>query len=114
MKRIISLFALLGLACFVVGCGHPSKKTYRLQLGMNPDEVREEMGRPYTVRSAKKFENEETTMVWEYWPAFFASNTVKVHLYFENGELVQWGLPGDYGTGSASKVSEYKEQKSGR
>ena len=112
MNRIISLIALLGLACVVAGCSSPTRKTYRLQLGMNPDEVREEMGKPYSVRSAKKFENEETTMIWEYWPAFFATNPAKIHCAFENGELVQWGLPGDYGTGSEKKVTEYKEQKS--
>ena len=107
MKRIISLIAVLGLAFVFAGCSSPSRKTYRLQLGMNPDEVREEMGKPYSVRSAKKFDNEETTMIWEYWPAFFSSNPTKVHCVFENSELVQWGLPGDYNTGSASKVKEY-------
>ena len=109
-KSLISILSvlLLGLAA---GCTHPMRKLHRLQLGMSPDEVREQMGDPYSVRSGKIFKDEQTTSCWGYWPPLFTFNDQKIHLIFENDRLVQWGVPGDYGTGSASKITEYKETK---
>lgn len=119
MKKLSWIFALVFTVGLFSGCRtgfvHPSKKTDRIQLGMTPQEVVEELGRPYTIRSAKVFENEETTMVWEYWPPFLSGNQTKVHIFFENGQLVQWGQPGDFGTANfRGNLSEYKPGKSGR
>jgi len=115
MRKISFIAAMLFAVGLFTGCRtgfvHPMKKTDRIQLGMSPQEVTDEMGRPFSVRSAKVFDNEETTMVWEYWPPFLAGNQSKVHIIFENGQVVQWGLPGDYNTGSAAKIKEYKETK---
>jgi hypothetical protein len=100
------LFAALG-----AGCTHPARKLDQINLGMAPKDVRQAMGKPYSVRAAKVFENEETTMVWEYWPPFLSLNDQKIHVVFENDKVVQWGMPGDYGTGSISSIREYKESK---
>ena len=110
MKKLL----ILGFAAtlfFPAGCTHPVKKLTRLQLGMTPDQVKEQMGKPYGVVAAKVFADESSTMVWEYWPPFFALDDSKVHIVFENDRVVQWGKPGAYGTGSENAVREYKPQK---
>jgi len=111
MKKsaIVLMLTIISLS---VGCTHPMRKLDRLQLGMSPDEVREQMGKPYAPRSAKVFKDEQTTFIWEYWPPILTFNEQKIHLYFENDRLVQWGVPGDFGTGTGSRVTEYKETKS--
>ena len=114
MKEIVVKCLALAFLLTLIGCTHPMRKLHDIQLGMTPDEIEDEMGDPYSVRSAKLFDTEETTMVQEYWPPFLHPNTEKVHIVFENQQVVQWGKPGDYGTGSVSTVKEYKEQKSGR
>ena len=115
MKQFVtSCLALIWLFA-LVGCTHPMKKTAHLNLGMTAEDVREAMGAPYSVRSAKLLTDEETTMVWEYWPPILAQNTEKVHVYFENGRVVQWGLPGDYKTSASTSkgaLQEYKPEKS--
>lgn len=110
MKRV-SGFLVLIMVFGLIGCTHPMRKLVRINLGMTAEDVRAEMGEPYSVRSAKLFAGEETTMVWEYWPPLLSQNPSKVHVIFENGRVVQWGQPGDYETGSASKVLEYSENK---
>ena len=111
MKRFILGIVGLAMALAITGCGHPMRKSHKLQLGMTPEEVQDGFGKPYAIRSAKVFENEETTMIYEYWPRFFSTNDLIFHLHFENNRLVQWGAAGDYGTCTESKVLEYKEQK---
>jgi len=111
MKRVLMGLDGLAVVLTITGCGHPMRKSYALQLGMTPEEVVEDFGKPYAIRSAKVFENEETTMIFEYWPSFFSTNDLVYHLHFENSRLVQWGAAGDYGTGSEDKVTEYKGQK---
>jgi hypothetical protein len=104
---LLGAFILAGVS----GCTHPMRKLEKVSLGMNPDSVRKAMGSPYSVRASKVFDNEETTTVWEYWPPFFSLNDQKIHVVFENEKVVQWGIPGDYGTGSYSSIREYKEAK---
>lgn len=93
------------------GCRHPMRKLTNVRLGMEPASVKQAMGNPYSVRASKVFDNEETTYVWEYWPPFFSLNDQKVHIVFENDKVVQWGIPGDYNTGSYTSIREYKESK---
>jgi len=114
MKFIIIKSMTVTFLLMFIGCTHPMRHLQDIQLGMTPDEVQDEMGDPYAVRSAKLFDTEETTMVWEYWPPFLHPNTEKVHIVFQNQQVVQWGKPGDYNTGSDKTVKEYKEQKGGR
>ena len=111
MKHLFMMLAGLLVMAGLTGCGHPVKKSHKLFLGMTPEQVQDEFGKPYAIRSAKVFDNEETTMIYEYWPPFFSTNEMILHLHFENSRLVQWGAAGDYNTGSESKVQEYKEQK---
>lgn len=111
MKKHIILVAFAASLLLPSGCIHPVKKLYKIQLGMTPDEVEEKLGRPYAVVASKVLADESTTMVWEYWPPFFALNDSKVHVTFENDRVVQWGKPGDYGTGSGVGIREYKPQK---
>ena len=60
------------------------------------------MGPPYTIRASKKYENGETSAVWEYIaPVFsaaaFSDKYDKTYwVIFENGKVVQWGEPGDF------------------
>ncbi len=118
MKNVTWICMVVCTLSLFTGCRtgfvHPMKKVERLQLGMSPAEVRDEIGRPYSIRSAKLFENEETTMIWEYWPPFLSGNQSKIHVYFENGVMVQWGQPGDFNTARSGGLREYKAQKGGR
>ena len=111
MKKHVILGVLAAALLLPSGCIHPVKKLYRMQLGMTPDQVEEQLGRPYAVVASKVLADETTTMVWEYWPPFFALDDSKVHITFENDRVVQWGKPGDYGTGAGSGIREYKPQK---
>jgi hypothetical protein len=111
MKPVRLILASALLASLGAGCTHPMRKLENVRLGMEPTAVREAMGKPYAVRAAKVFQNEETTSVWEYWPPFFSLNDNKVHVVFENDKVVQWGIPGDYNTGSYTSIREYKEAK---
>ncbi len=111
MKKYAILGVLAAALLLPSGCIHPVKKLYKLQLGMTPDQVKEQLGTPYAVVASKVFADESTTMVWEYWPPFFALNDSKVHVVFENDRVVQWGKPGDYGTSQSGGLREYKPQK---
>lgn len=111
MKKSMILGVLAAALLLPSGCIHPVKKLHKLQLGMTPDQVEEKLGAPYAVVASKVLADESTTMVWEYWPPFFALNDSKVHVTFENDRVVQWGKPGDYGTGSGVGIREYKPQK---
>ena len=111
MKSVLFAMSMILLGVMLSGCKHPMTKTRNLELGMTPDEVIDELGDPDYVRSAKVFDNEETTRIFEYLPPFFTTNEKKLHIIFENERLVQWGAPGDYGTGGESSVKEYREKK---
>jgi len=105
MKTTLNLVMLLlvisGLV-LIAGCTSPSQRVGELRLGDTPDDVLRKLGRPFTVRAAKLYENDETTEVWEYVApvfsfAFFADQYDKDYwVIFENGKVVQWGQPGDF------------------
>jgi hypothetical protein len=88
-------YLLLGVALVLIGCSTPASRVKRLQLGMTPDQVRKEIGSPYTVRASKVYEDGKTAEVWEY-IAHIAIYPKDYWLMFENGKLVQWGEPGDF------------------
>lgn len=96
--------------CFASGCSLPARKIKNVRLGMTPDEVRDELGKPYTIRAAKVYQDEQWTEIWEYLPPPIAFYPKSFWVIFENDRVVQWGQPGDFNTGAAS-VKEYSEQK---
>jgi len=111
MKRLLIFTPLILLTIGLTGCVHPAKKLKNLDLGMTKTDVLDQMGKPYSVRAAKVFEDEETTEIWEYWPPFLAINDQKMHVIFENERVVQWGVAGDFTTGTERNVKEYKKKK---
>lgn len=111
MKKILVALSVI-LLILVQGCGTPSQRVGNLRLGMTPEEVLEEMGRPYAVRAAKLYRDGTFQEVWEYIPsifsvALFADRYDKMYwIYFDDGRLVQWGEPGDF-TGEEDMVMEH-------
>lgn len=97
-----AVLLLIPAVALLAGCSTPHSRVSDLRLGMTPDEVLDTMGKPFTVRAAKLYENEEWQEVWEYVPpvfsvAGFADRYDKEYwLYFENGKLVQYGEPFDF------------------
>jgi hypothetical protein len=79
----------------VVGCNTLSKKIKKLELGMTPDQVREQAGSPYAIRAAKVYDDGRTEEVWEYLSRY-ALYPKDYWVFFENGKVVQWGEPGDF------------------
>lgn len=112
MKTFLPVaFVLCSL--FLAGCATPAKHIKDVRLGMTPDEVRDVMGEPYTIRASKLYESGEWTEVWEYLPPALTFNPKTFWIHFENGKVVQWGEPGDFTgkSGGDVPVSEYSEQK---
>ena len=105
--HLIGITAVLAVA---VGCATPAKKVKNLRLGMTPDEVREELGKPTTIRAAKVYQDEQWTEVWEYLPPLISLNPKSFWIIFENDRLVQWSEPGDFNTARTS-VKEYSPQR---
>lgn len=103
---------LLALAFVVTGCGTPSGKIKQLRLGMTPEEVRDEIGKPTTIRAAKVYEDGQTQMVWEYLSGI-SIRPKDYWVFFENDRVVQWGEPGDF-SGRATSVEDYKAVKQAR
>ena len=102
----------LVLMCLLSGCANVDVS--RLKLGMSPAEVVDQIGRPYTIRAAKTYDDNQWTEVWEYMPPFFSFRPKGYWIYFENGKVVQWGEPGDFfnkNIGMSVPVGEYSEQK---
>lgn len=99
---------MLGIVCFSLGCSTPAARMKKVQLGMTPDQVRKEVGSPYTVRAAKVYDDGRTMEVWEY-IAHLAVYPKDYWVMFENGKVVQWGEPGDFGdqTVEDPPVAEY-------
>ena len=102
MSKLPVLFlAALALAG-LTGCATPSEKIGDLRLGDTPDDVQQKMGKPSSIRAAKMYENDETTEVWEYIPPVFSWAILldrydkEYWVMFENGKVVQWGVPGDF------------------
>ena len=117
------LFALCALVSLAVsGCSTPSNRVSRVRLGMTPDEVVDEMGRPYAVRASKMYRDGNFMEVWEYIPsvfsvALFADRYDKTYwVIFDGGKVVQWGEPGDLTgqptvTADDAVVTEYIDEK---
>ncbi len=115
MKRtILTLLAGLVLAATLSACTAFNVNISKLSLGMTPDEVEAAIGKPFCVRAAKLYSEEEWAQVWEYLPPAFTWNPKTYWVYFENDKLVQWGEPGDFSGSSASAVKEYNPNKSSR
>jgi hypothetical protein len=114
VKRL-ACWLLVGLVVGALGCSTPAKKVKKLRLGMTPDEVRDRIGDPYTIRAAKVFEDGHSTEIWEYTPSF-GINPKTFWIYFEDQKVVQWGQPGDFSgkAGQDVPVDEYKGFKSAR
>ncbi len=112
MNRLMVTCLMLGVLC-LIGCTSTSQKLKSVQLGMTPEEVRQVLGDPYTIRAAKTYDNGEWAEIWEYLPPPFSWNPKTFWIYFESGKLVQWGEPGDFmgQSGSQVPVGEYVEQK---
>lgn len=111
---LLALCAVCGLLV-LTGCASLSRKVADLKLGMTPDQVLQKMGKPFTVRAAKVYENKETTEIWEYMPPLFTLYPKTYWVFFENGQVVQWGEPGDFSgqqiSGTAVPVGDYSKQK---
>lgn len=105
-----AVICVLGLT--LIGCANPGEKVKDLRLGMTPDEVRDVMDDPNTIRAAKVYEDGRTTQVWEYLSGF-SLRPKDYWVYFENDKLVQWGEPGDFAgkSGQNVPVEEYKAVK---
>lgn len=108
-----TLYVALCWALVAIGCSSPSSNIVNLRLGMVPVEVTDAMGEPTTIRSAKVYEDGQTTETWEYRSRFFEINPKTFWIHFENRRVVQWGEPGDYAgkSGKSVPVDEYKPFK---
>jgi hypothetical protein len=111
---LLTLCVVCGLLA-ATGCSSLSESVAELKLGMTPDQVLQKLGKPFTVRAAKVYENKETTEVWEYIPPVFTMYPKTYWVFFENGQVVQWGEPGDFSglstAGTAVPVGDYSKQK---
>lgn len=105
----VVLVGLLAVLLFS-GCASWNTNVGQLQLGMDPEKVRDAIGEPFTIRAAKLYSDEEWAEVWEYLPPAFTWNPKTYWVYFENGRVVQWGEPGDF-TGSAGTIRDYTPSK---
>jgi hypothetical protein len=111
LTTLIMLLFSVSSAVWMTGCVAPSQKVSRLRLGDTPDDVLQKMGKPFAVRAAKVYEDTETSEVWEYIApvfslGFFSDDYDKTFwVMFENGKVVQWGVPGDF-SGSDSISGE--------
>lgn len=125
MNRLLLAVVLLVPMLMLTACSTPHRNVSNLRLGMTPDEVLDEMGRPYVIRSAKLYRDGNFQEVWEYIPsifsvALFADRYDKSFwIYFDGGKVVQWGEPGDL-TGSTTiqqqdaAVTEYIPERRAR
>ena len=104
---------LVVISCLLSGCASMNTNVSKLKLGMTPDEVLKQIGKPYTIRAAKVYQDNEWTEVWEYMAPWFTWNPKNYWVFFENGKVVQWGEPGDFSgqSGAQVPVGEYSNQK---
>jgi hypothetical protein len=96
MKRLF----LIGSFLFLIGCWHPVGAIHleKLNAGMGKPEVLKALGQPFNVRGCKKYEY-GTVEVWEYRKYMFMDQRQldeMYFLYFLNGQLEEWGAPGDW------------------
>jgi outer membrane protein assembly factor BamE (lipoprotein component of BamABCDE complex) len=114
MRTASGILAGLMLALGLSACASMNVKVGKLQLGMEPEAVREAIGTPFSIRAAKVYAGEEWAEVWEYLPPVFTWTPKTYWVYFENGKVVQWGEPGDFSGSVAPAVREYNPNKSAR
>src|SRR5688500_9116753 len=91
MKPFVALLFVVFLAC---ASAQPDLR--RISIGMSKAEVMQALGQPRNIVGAKKYEDgivevlaygEDTNALWDGRPG---PAGVAYHLYFWNGELVQW------------------------
>ena len=110
-RFIVPVLVLLLGGFLSGGCASTSTKMLDLKLGMTPEEVLNTVGKPFTVRAAKQYE-ESNTEVWEYLPRPFTLYPRGYWVYFEKGKVVQWGEPGDFAPmATPGTVTEYLNTK---
>jgi hypothetical protein len=111
-KTSLIVLTLLFAGGLMAGCASPRFRMDALKLGMTPDEVIDQVGKPFTTRAAKVYEDKRAVEVWEYLPRFFSLYPKTYWVYFENGAVVQWGEPGDFTTqtGASVPVQEFNNQ----
>ena len=114
MRTARGIVAGLALALGLSACASWNVDVSKLQLGMEPEAVREAIGKPFTIRAAKVYEGDEWSEVWEYLPPMFTWTPKTYWVYFENGKVVQWGEPGDFSGAPAGAVREYNANKTAR
>ncbi|MDR0994378.1 MAG: hypothetical protein LBN38_07445 [Verrucomicrobiota bacterium] len=114
MRIASGILAGLMMAFVLSACASWNVDVSRLQLGMEADAVQDAIGKPFAIRAAKVYSDEEWSEVWEYLPPAFTWEPKTYWIYFENGKVVQWGEPGDFSGSSASAVREYNPNKSTR
>lgn len=114
IRTASGILAGLVLAFSLSACASWNVDVERLQLGMEPEAVREAIGKPFTIRAAKVYTGDEWSEIWEYLPPWFTWTPKTYWVYFENGKVVQWGEPGDFTGSSVTAVREYNPNKSDR
>lgn len=114
MRTTSGILAGLVLVLGLSGCASWNIDVSRLQLGMEPEAVKEAIGKPFAIRASKVYEGEEWSEVWEYLPPVFTWTPKEYWVYFEDGKVVQWGEPGDFSGAIAKAVREYNPNKGGR
>ncbi len=114
IRTASGILAGLILAFCLSACASWNTDVHKLQLGMEPEAVREAIGTPYTIRAAKVYEGDEWSEIWEYLPPWFTWTPKTYWVYFENGKVVQWGEPGDFTGSPAPAVIEYTPTKTAR
>jgi len=116
VKRHVGILLLVSVCAALLlasGCASMNTNVSRLKLGMTPDEVLKQIGKPFTIRAAKLYTGNEWTEVWEYLPPLLTLYPKTYWVYFEDGKVVQWGEPGDFAgqSGANVPISEYSSQK---
>jgi hypothetical protein len=115
MRTAGSILVGVALALVLGACASWNVDVHKLQLGMEPEAVRDAIGDPFTIRAAKVYEGEQIyAEVWEYLPPWFTWTPKTYWVYFENGKVVQWGEPGDFTGKTVPAILEYNPNKSAR
>jgi hypothetical protein len=114
IRTASGILAGLLLAFSLSACASWNVDVDKLQLGMEPEAVREAIGKPFTIRAAKVYEGDQWSEIWEYLPPSFTWTPKTYWVYFENGKVVQWGEPGDFTGSTVTAIREYNPNKSDR
>ncbi len=119
MKKRASLLVLTLFAVVCCYYQYPNMRDqYRpldmsiLNVGMTEDDVRSAIGRPADVIGSKIYEDGHVMRVLQYMEIEFGWGSYdpvrkNYYLYFADGELVQWGRPGDW-RDQANEIYEFR------